>query len=491
MLTSKSRTFWVALFLIRAAGLLIGLDRLPMVPTVNPEVIINDPAVSLSRGDGFVAFSFEHSVNGLDRLYAHFPPIFIALQALIFRLFGFSAFTLRALSVFCDLATCAVFLLVIRELYVRGILDRLGATLAGTLIVLEPTAMIHAREARMESLNTLLGGIAFFFCIRAGRDIGPWLAAGAMIGLALATHPAALLMWVAFEAWTLVSFRQLGLIRWISVNAVPPIVMIATWLIAYGSNVVAAVGQMRRLALFAGIATLRMGELFAQLIHRSPGGFQNAGGLGFIFTLATLGWALWRGFSGPPGPAAWRTILVGLIAVLVVQLALLQFVIPTSGMNRVVMIYPFALLCAGVAVSHLGQSAAKRAVVIGAFAALLEVALIAGYLLQLRQNWNERSADRFDPIVSAVPQGARVAGPPELWFGFLQRDRQFAVIYRAMGEDEFWNSDNAFDSYDVIILDPNWPQFKPWHEKAALGRPVERIVHSYARDFLVVAKRLN
>src|SRR5258708_7874969 len=107
MLISKSRIFWVALFAIRAAGLFVGLDRLPMVPTVNPEVIINDPALSLSRGHGFVAYSFEHSVNGLDRMYAHFPPIFIALQALIFRLFGFSAITLRALSVFCDLATCA------------------------------------------------------------------------------------------------------------------------------------------------------------------------------------------------------------------------------------------------------------------------------------------------------------------------------------------------------------------------------------------------
>jgi hypothetical protein len=497
-LTLQSRTlwqstpFWIALFLIRAAGLFTGLDRLPMVPTVNPEVVINDPALSLSQGRGLVAASFEHSVNGLDRMYAHFPPIFIALQALVFRMFGFSGMTLRALSVFCDLGTCLIFLLIVRQLYERKILDSLGATVAGVLIVLEPTAMIHAREARMESLNTLFGGIAFFLCIRAdGEDLRPgpslryWLGAGIMIGLALATHPAALLMWVAFEVWSLMYFRKLGLRRWLAVNAVPAIVMIGASLLAYGRKIGAAVAQIRHLALFAGIPDLHIGDLFQTLIHRSAGGFQNAGGLGLIFTLAALAWAVWRSLSAP------SATLTGLVAVLFLQLVLLQFIVPTSGMNRAVMIYPFAFVCAGVALSHMGQSAARKIAVVGAAAALLQVALIAGYLLQLRHTWNVRSADRFDPIVSAVSRGARVAGPPELWFGFRQRDRQFAVIYRAMGEDEYWNQVNAFDPYDVIILDPNWQQFEPWHEKAAIGRPVERLVHTYSRDYLVVAKSLN
>ena len=105
------RVTWVVLFVVRAIGLFIGLDRLPLVPAAPPEVMINDPAVALGRGYGLAAFSFEHSVHGLNVLYAKFPPLYIALQALVFRSLGVSAITLRAPGALADLAACAVFLL--------------------------------------------------------------------------------------------------------------------------------------------------------------------------------------------------------------------------------------------------------------------------------------------------------------------------------------------------------------------------------------------
>lgn len=488
---ARAKKLWVLLFLIRTAGLLIGLDRLPMVPTVNPEVVINDPAVSLSRGHGFVAYSFDHSVNGLDKLYAHFPPVFIWLQALVFRVFGFSAISLRALSVICDLGTCLAFLLVVIELEERGILDRLGAMLAGILIVLEPTAMIHAREGRMESLNTMLGGFAFLLCLRAGAKLGTWMGASLLIGIALATHPAAALMWVAFEAWTLIEFRKLGFWRWIAINAVAPVVMLVFWLIAYGTHLGDAVAQMRHLSIFAGAPDLRIIDLIQSLRHGAAAAAQNAGGLGLIFTLAAFVWAIWRAFDKHPAPAGWHLTLVTLIAILAIQLLMLQFLIPTSGMNRAVMIFPFALICAGVALSHMSKAAARNIKTVGAIAIALQAGMILLYIAQLRHAWNDRSPDRFDSIVAAAPAGALVAGPPELWYGFRDHDRQFTVIYRAMGEIDYWNTPNAFDSYDVVILDPNWPTYEAWRQKASAGRPVSRMVHTYQRDFLVLAKSLN
>jgi len=488
---AKSKKLWILLFIIRAAGLLIGLDRLPMVPTVYPEVIINDPAVSLSQGHGFVAFSLEHSVNGLDKLYAHFPPVFIALQALVFRLFGFSGITLRALSVVCDLATCFVFLLILAEFEKRKILDRAGAMLAGILIVLEPTAMIHAREGRMESLNTLLGALALLLCIRAGSRFGLWLGAALLIGIALATHPAAALMWVAFEAWTLMEFRKLGLWRWLAVNAAPPVVMLIAWLIVYGNRVGSAVAQMRHLSTFAGAPDLRIIDLIESLRHGAVAAAQNAGGLGLIFTLIAFVWAIRRAFDKRPAPPGWRLTLVTLIAVLAVQMLLLRFLIPTSGMNRAVMIFPFALVLAGVALSHMGDSARKPVRNIAAVAITMQLGMIVLYIAQLRHGWNERSPDRFDSIVAAAPAGAQVAGPPELWYGFRHHGRQFTVIYRAMGEEDYWNTPNAFDSWDVVILDPNWPFYEAWRRKASAGRPVSRMIHTYQRDFLVLAKSLS
>jgi hypothetical protein len=124
-------------------------------------------------------------------------------------------------------------------------------------------------------------------------------------------------------------------------------------------------------------------------------------------------------------------------------------------------------------------------------AAALQFGTGAMYLAQLRHGWNDRSPGRFDSLVAEVAPTARVAGPPELWFGFRNRDRQFTVIYRAMGEEDYWNTPSAFDGYDVVILDPNWPQYEAWRAKAEAGRPVSRMLHTYARDFLVVAKSLG
>lgn len=115
------RPSWTALFVVRAVLLCVGLDRLPLLPTVADEVFVNDPAVSLSLGHGFVGFSLTHSRMGLDHIFANYPPVFIVLQSLVFRLFGLSAVTLRASSVICDLLGCLIFLVILLELLDRAL----------------------------------------------------------------------------------------------------------------------------------------------------------------------------------------------------------------------------------------------------------------------------------------------------------------------------------------------------------------------------------
>jgi len=484
----------VFLLLLRAAALTFGLDRLPMIPTVNPEVVINDPAVALSQGRGLVAFSFEHSVNGLDRVYGHFPPLFIAIQAAVFHLFGFSGLTLRASSIVFDLAACCVFLAILGELHRQNIIDRLGLIAASGLILLEPTALVHAREARMESLNTLLGGIAFYFCVRATRDTARhlvlWISAAIAIGLALAAHPAAILMWVPFALWSISWFRRLGLWRWLAIEAVPPGVMVIAWLLAWGRHTVEALNQMRHLAAFAGVATLRVDDFIQSLSHGAIRAAQNAGGLGLVYAFAALFLALARLLQKPGTPnPAWRITLGLLTATLLIQFTLLQFVVPTSGMNRVVMILPFALVCAGIALSYLPVSARRLTVFAVAAAAALQLLVTVAFLSELRHGWKDRSPARFDSLVAALPPETRVAGPPELWFAFRSHNRQFAVIYRAMGEETYWERPHSFDGYDAVILDPGWPRYQAWRQKAAPDRPFETVLHTFGRDFLVIAKK--
>lgn len=482
---------------LRAGLLLFGFDRLPMVPTVNPEVIINDPALSLSLGHGYVAYSFEHSVNGLDKLYGHFPPVFIALQSVIFRLFGFSALTLRAFSMFCDLAACVVFLLVLTELYRQGFADRFGATAATVLIFLEPTGLSHSREARMESLNTLLGGIALYLLMLALRHprmlMILWACAGLATGAALASHQSSVLMWAAFATWTATYFRQVGMFRWILINAIPPLVMISLWLAAWGGRTLDALRQLQHLAVFGLRPDLRIGEMIGAVRARDVRGMQIAGGLGLIFMLAAVALILIRLLDRRAAERTprWRSMLVRMGGIVLLQCAMLQFVVPTSGFNRVVMIVPYGLVVIGLSLSFLSARAMKVAMGLVGMAGVLELGATSGFIYSSLNGWNERSPGRFDALVDAIPANARVAAPPELWFAFHSRGRHYAVIYRAMREETYWEQPHAFDGYDVVILDPNWPRYNAWRAKAAAGRPVDITFHTFMRDYTVVAKELS
>ena len=203
---------WIVLLVLRSSVLLIGVDRLPLVPAVGDEVIINDPAVALSRGYGRVAFSFEHSSSGINRLYRHFPPVFIWLQSLMFRVFGFSVWSLRATSMFCDIAACVAFLAILLELRQRRFAEDWIVALTGIVILLEPSTLTHARQGRMEPLGMLLGALAFFLALRAERSARHekllWFCSAMLVGLALGTHLANLIMWAALAVWSLRWFRR-------------------------------------------------------------------------------------------------------------------------------------------------------------------------------------------------------------------------------------------------------------------------------------------
>lgn len=490
-------TLWIGiLFLVRAVGLIIGLDRLPMLPSVQPEVIINDPAVALSRGEGLRAPVFEHSLHGLDTLFAHFPPVFVALQSIVFRVFGFSALTLRASSVIADLGAALVFVAILWELYRRRILDRLGWMFGSLLILLEPTMLIHSREARMESLNVLLGGLAIYLCLRAdlsGRfGVASWFAAAALIGIALASHPASLLLWAALFIFSLFRFRSLGAIRWLAIHSTPPLVFISIWLATYRAKSLAALRQMREIAAYAPHPSLRLVELTSNVSHGAVKLAQNSGGFALLLTIVALGAGCWRLLSSKKDPefasGEWQTSLSCSTTIVLVQILLLQLVVPTSGMNRVVMTVHFASVCLALAVSHLRPSGARIVKAGFLVAALLQLTLLGGYLSELRKDWHGRSAQRFDQIVDSLPRGARVVAPPEMWFAFRSRERQVAIIITTLDEERYWKEvPDAFDPYEVVILDPNSSAYPSLYSRVTVRKPDRYVLRSSGRNFVVFA----
>jgi hypothetical protein len=491
---------WIGLFALRAIALFIGLDRLPLVPAAPPEVMINDPAVSIGRGYGWAAFSFEHSLHGLNVLYANFPPLYIALEATVFRILGLSAMTLRAPGALADLAACGVFLLVLRELYIARIVDRTGALLAGALILLEPTTLIHDRSGRMESLCILLGSLCLYLCVLANRLPARQLLlqclAAIAAGLAMATHFGSLVIWAALTAWSVAWMRRLRL-GWVALNALPLIVLGAVWAFAYGSRSLEAFHQLQQLARYAPKSSLGLGELIGSVASGLPRSVMQSGGPALIAIFAALALGAWRFIgsrnSAPAmAPAEWRPSLLRFLAIVLAQCFLVQFVVPGPGSTRIVLLVPFAVLTIGVALSYLEDRARTMATAGAALLVVLQLTVATAYLGELRHGWQGRNAQRFDSLVRAIPPEARVVAVPEFWFAFQSHNRRLALIYHADDEYKYWSdSPHAFDPYDVVILDPQSPEYKSLLAKARVGRPVEYLLKTYGRDFTVNARSLD
>ncbi len=492
---------WAILLVFRAAALFVGLDRLPLVPAAPPEVMINDPAVALSRGYGLAAFSFEHSLNRLNILYANFPPVYIGLQALVFRILGVSAMTLRIPGVLADLAACVFFLLVLREFYTRKIVDRPGVTLAGILLLLEPITLIHDRSGRMESLCVLFGSLSLYLCVRADRD-GRWqmpllCASAVTAGLALATHFESLMICAVPALWTVTRVRRLRS-GWIALSALPLIVLLAVWVLAYGAKSMEAFHQLRLLAVYAPKSSLDIGQVVAGVASGNRRAALQSGGPALILIFAALGLGACRILVASLKrnrieiPAEWHSALLRFTAIVLVQCALIQFIVPGPGATRINVMVPFAVVCLGIALSWLGNWPQKLATAGAALLVLLQLAVTTGYLAELRNGWQARSAQRFDALVSAIPDGARVVAVPEFWFAFQSHNRRLALIYHADNEFKYWSDEpRAFEPYDVVILDPGSPEYAALHEKARAGRPVEYSLKTYGRDFTVDARTLD
>jgi len=199
----------MGLVLLHAFAILYRFGSLPIAPVYGDEIIINDPAIALSRGQGLIAPSFTDSPFGIDKLFAHFPPVYLYLQSIIFRWLGVSVYSMRLLTTVMSIAAVAVFVLLVHLLCKWGVAKPRTALLLAALYALSsPTIVLH-RVARMESLIEFLA-LSSLACVLAayfmplqnetgGRGskarivhVGLLIARCFLAGLCLATHPEAI-----------------------------------------------------------------------------------------------------------------------------------------------------------------------------------------------------------------------------------------------------------------------------------------------------------
>ena len=454
------------------------ISTLPRAPVFGDEIIINDPAIALSRGQGLVAPSFADSVRGIDRMYAHFPPLYIYLQSIVFRVLGVSAVSLRLLTVSMSIAAIAVFLLLMHMLVRRGFASRTTGFLLSCVYAFHAPSLAMHRMSRMESLIEFLS-LASLYCVMAacvGRDDEAgesrskdlvWVGAGAFLaGLALAAHPEAIVAILPAMMLIVIAARLPIGVR-LMVPAISVAVPVALWWLVYGSNSGTAFHQMTVIAAqdAPGPTVLRFGLDLMRKARQSSHDAMSA--LLFGVSLAVLLLVVTRSIvtlrnrhrgSGPRQRVV-RLVQLSYGAAALGALALLIWFVPSS-ITRYEVLFPLYLASFAIPTLSLRNVLVTRAARV-AVAGLLAVDCLAvsAYLMRGAQNRYESSAV-YAAVLDCVPRDAKLAASPQLWLALEERNRPFTLLYPQFDGFKTWSaqSSNPLDRFDVILLDDELKQ---------------------------------
>ncbi len=455
--------------------MLYGLGFVPTIPVFGDEIVINDPAIALSRGRGLVAPSFSDSVAGLNKLYAHFPPTFISMQAVIFRVFGISGVSLRLLTTILSIAAVFVFLAIVYELRGYGIVsDRTGILICCLYALSAPLLILH-RIARMESLIELLSLLSLYCALRAILDLDGGnrqnklkrkshirlpLGTATFAGLALATHPEAINAVLPGMLFVLFSDRVKTTHKF-GVTALFAAIPAAIWIGTYRSRSWLALTQMAFIArekapdpslpkfglellknarssahdlmvfLFFGLMLLLMVFVAAQVIQVS----------------------LSRQVMDNLGDKTLRSVTVSLAIAIPLSVFVLGFVLP-ANITRYEVIYPIYLLLIALLPPPPPKWIASRYYVTAAISAFIVAQFLACILYLAEGRNSSEDVHRYDSVLKCIPTSAKIAASPQLWFAFQMQDRPFSILYPGLDGFEVWKkaSPSPLEHFDVILL---------------------------------------
>ena len=458
--------------------MLYRLGSIPNIPVFGDEIVINDPAIALSRGQGLTAPSFADSVSGLDKLYAHFPPVYIFLQAAMFRMLGVSGYSLRLLPTIFSIAAVVVFLVILYRLLGYGLVKGRTAFFVGCLYALSAPVIILHRISRMESLVELLSLMTLYCALRLTfgyREEGGeqsareqttevLLVVGAAIcsGLAIASHPEAINS-ILPPALILLFAPRVKTTHKVAFATMLCVTPAAIWVGTYGPRWWSALAQMAYIAKEKA-PDPSMPQFGVDLLKRAASSQHDL--MVFLFfclTLVVLVWALMqvvRAAISPrketnQGDGNLHAVLKALAISVPVTFLLLLFFLPAS-ITRYEVVYPIYLLLIAVLPAPYGDRGAFRPYLMAAVALVIVGQFVACvvYLAQNRVS-TEGPAERYDFVLDCIPSNTRVAASPQLWLAFEVRDRPFSLLYPGLDGLQTWRRASPSDPlgrFDVILL---------------------------------------
>jgi len=477
------RFFWFSfvLFLVHAALMLIRYGRLPIIPMLGDEVIVNDAALSLGTGHGYAATSFAGSPYGIDRLFAHFPPLYPLAVALATRLFGVSAYSLRLTTTVMSIAASAVFLYVLMRLCRSGLVSWSAAYLAGAIYCTFTPLIILERAARMESMIELLALLSFAAILHATETTGQsrrwWLvAAGLFAGLSAAAHPEAVSVMVLLGILELAIVPGEAVAKVVSFLAAA-VTPVAVWLLTFGRQSGAALQQFREILHHATPVDPGLGAWARHALETTyiSGINQNL----FLLAILVLVLALPVAYllvarklpeSSLGRRMGWCFAVVGLI-----ELANMEWGLRTDFRRYM---FLFGLLLIGVCVSGVGhRPLARWQRVLGSLLVVAQLGAAVVYLAPRANRLGRMDPERFMPIVDSVPAGASILTSPSLWLDFRARGIPITLRYEDFDAHGKWADEagGPFERFDVIIMNEGDAPWGSVPEDEAMRHRTKRV----------------
>jgi hypothetical protein len=441
------------------------------------EIVINDPAVALSRGRGLVAPSFVDSSLGIDKLFAHFPPVFIYLQAVIFRVFGVSAYSLRLLTTVMSIAAAAVFVFIIDRLYRWNLVERRTGLLVACLYTLGAPVIILHRMSRMESLIECLSLISLYCILRVifripeqvevngsnkqrARGTMVWVLMGSLLaGLSLATHPEAITAVLPIGLLILLAAR-INLGQKVAAVALLALTPSGIWLATYGRHWQVALYQMLDIARYKAPepSFSRFGLALLRKSTSSQHDFMVL--FFFVLTVSAMVLVMIRTLSASSvpktaaDPVSRRKLAIYTAFSIAIPLTfiILIFLLPAS-ITRYEVIYPVYLVI--IAIPPPVRSRWPRIYMpLRTAVGVLILAQFVGCIVYLTRDAPSADvlASRYDAVLNCIPAGPRVAASPQLWLAFERKDRPFTLLYPGLDGFDKWKSEFAepLQSFDLI-----------------------------------------
>ena len=440
----KSR--WICillcLFVVRGFFCFYGFDRRPLVSS-NDEVIIEDPALALARGQGLRLVSFP----GLEltKMWAHYPPAFFLIQAAVYKVFGFSPASSRIPGICFSLLGVAILCGILVALFRTEYIDRFAMFASLLLLLFDPFIVVISRVGRMEQLALFFGlaGLAAVICATSPLRVSlwRWYCGAVLIGLSISTHPSAVLYWITFAALVFIARRELGIFKMALLLAIPAFAMAALWCAVYGDRSLIALDQMIRISRISVAPSLGMANFLQSIRARDIDMFKQAGGTAYVLLFA--GWAALavRAAIRPhSGPERWRSALwVFLIAGLFQMIAAWKFNLYVA---RTLLFVPLGILNLSIAIAWLPQIQRRVVAALAGAFAMVQLALFVNYFTRLTANRETWSPGRFDALVDSIPANATVLSTYQLWHTFMGRGREVAIIDTSLMPDRiFWEND--------------------------------------------------